>query len=120
VQHTIFSLCVTHFGSVHIWPGILAQSQYQEHGLVWEELKLALAIVFKTTTQHLTQTKPHFNLVPASLLVNVQEMRMLFVLILQELLLLVLYSAQPAYCSDIGCIGEKGDAVDCTFSLTLP
>ena len=41
-------------------------------------------------------------------------------LILQQLLLLVSYSAQPSYCTDIGCVGEKGEPVDCTVIVTLP
>ena len=41
------------------------------------------------------------------------------VLILQQLLLLVSYTAQPSECTDMGCIGEKGEPVDCSIVATL-
>ena len=41
------------------------------------------------------------------------------VLILQQLLLLVSYTAQPSECTDVGCVGEKGEPVDCSISFTM-
>ena len=35
-----------------------------------------------------------------------------------QLLLLVFYSAQPSQCTDVGCVGEKGELVNFSVSVS--